>query len=53
MSEEDKQSVEYFLQWIQNDGLAQWIEHYLNSGDETKLREIKGIYDQIKQIFGF
>lgn len=53
MSEEDKQSVEFFLQWIQNEGLAQWIEHYLNEGDETKLKEIKGIYEQIKQIFGF
>ena len=46
-------NVQYFLQWIENQGLPQWIEHFLNQGDEQKLREIKQIYDRIKQIFGF
>ena len=55
MSAEERQSVEYFLQWMtpNGGGLAQWIEHFLNQGDEAKLRQIKEIYDKIKQIFGF
>ena len=53
MSEAEKQAVQYFVDWIKQGGLAQWIEHFLNSGDETKLRQIKEIYDKIKQIFGF
>ncbi|UCC21107.1 MAG: hypothetical protein JSV62_07475 [Promethearchaeota archaeon] len=53
MSAEERQSVEYFLEWIKNNGLAQWLEHFLNQGDETKLRQIKEIYDKIKRAFGF
>lgn len=53
MSAEDKQAVEYFLDWINNKGLQQWISHFLNEGDEAKLREIKEIYDKIKAVFGF
>ena len=53
MSEEEKVAVGYFVDWIKQGGLAQWIEHFLNSGDETKLRQIKEIYDRIKSIFGF
>lgn len=55
MSAEERQAVEYFLQWMQPNGggLAQWIEHFLSQGDEAKLREIKAIYDKIKAIFGF
>jgi hypothetical protein len=53
MSAEERQSVEYLLQWVRDGGLAQWIEHFLNQGDEVKLREIKEIYDKIKQVFGF
>ena len=55
MSAEERQAVEYFLQWMTptGGGLAQWIEHFLNQGDEAKLRQIKEIYDKIKQIFRF
>jgi hypothetical protein len=55
MSAEERQAVEYFLQWMtpNGGGLAQWIEHFLNQGDEAKLKQIKEIYDKIKQIFGF
>ncbi|MFX1363342.1 MAG: hypothetical protein ACFFCE_18965 [Promethearchaeota archaeon] len=53
MSAEERQSVEYFLEWIKNNGLADWITHFLNQGDETKLRQIKEVYDKIKQVFGF
>ena len=53
MSEADKQAVQYFVDWIKNGGLQQWIEHFLSSGDEAKLREIKGVYDKIKTVFGF
>jgi hypothetical protein len=53
MSDEERQSVEYFLQWIQQGGLSDWITHFINQGDETKLRQIKEVYDKIKRVFGF
>jgi len=53
MSDVDKQSVEYFLEWVKSGGLSQWIEHFLNSGDEPKLRQILDIFNRIKSIFGF
>jgi hypothetical protein len=53
MSEEEKQNVQYFLQWVENGGLKDWLEYFLNQGDEEKLREIKEVYDRIKKIFGF
>ncbi|MBN1802689.1 MAG: hypothetical protein JW891_14350 [Candidatus Lokiarchaeota archaeon] len=53
MSDADRQSAQYLLDWIQQGGVAQWIEHFLAQGDETKLRQIKGVYDKIKQAFGF
>ncbi|MFX0059772.1 MAG: hypothetical protein ACFE85_18985 [Candidatus Hodarchaeota archaeon] len=53
MSAEDRQAVEYFKQWIDSGGLGQWVEHFLNQGDEVKLRQIKEIYDKIKAVFGF
>jgi hypothetical protein len=53
MSADERQSVEYFLEWIRNQGLSQWIEHFLSQGDEVKLKQIKEIYDKIKRIFGF
>ena len=53
MSAEERQSVEYFLDWIKGGSLVQWVDHFLNQADEAKLREIKGVYDKIKQIFGF
>ncbi|MFX1408864.1 MAG: hypothetical protein ACFFA6_00810 [Promethearchaeota archaeon] len=53
MSAEDRQAVEYFLEWIRNNGLSQWIEHFLNQGDELKLKQIKEVYDKIKAVFGF
>ena len=53
MSAEERQSVEYFLEWIKNQGLSQWLEHFLKQGDEAKLRQIKEAYDKIKRVFGF
>lgn len=53
MSEEERTNVSHFLEWINNQGLPQWIEHFLNQGDEAKLRQIKEVYDKIKQVFGF
>ncbi len=53
MSEEEKQAAQYFHDWIKQGGVSQWIQHFLDAGDEAKLREIKGIYDKIKQVFGF
>lgn len=53
MSEEEKINVQYFLQWVQEGGLAAWIQHFIDQGDEAKLRQIKEVFDKIKQIFGF
>lgn len=55
MSETERQACEYFIQWMAPDGggLAQWVEHFINQGDEAKLRQIKEVYDKIKKIFGF
>jgi len=53
MSAEDVTAANYFLDWIKGGGVTQWIEHYLNSGDEAKLRQIKEVYEKIKRIFGF
>jgi len=53
MSAEDIQATQYFLDWIKQGGVSQWIEHYLAQGDEAKLRQIKEVYDKIKRIFGF
>jgi len=53
MSDVDRQSAQYFLDWIKQGGVAQWIQHFLDAGDEAKLREIKGVYDKIKAAFGF
>ena len=55
MAYDENATVDVFLKWIQDaqGGLAAWVEHYLNSGDEAKLREISGLYSQIKAVFGF
>ena len=53
MSDAERQAVQYFIDWIKGGSFAEWIEHFLNLGDETKLRQIKAVYDKIKQIFGF
>jgi hypothetical protein len=53
MSEEDKQAVQYLLDWIKQGGVADWIKYYLDAGDEAKLRQIKAVYDKIKAVFGF
>jgi repressor of nif and glnA expression len=53
MSEEEKQNVRYFLQWIEEGGLSEWIEYALDEGDEQKLQQLKEQYDRIKEIFGF
>jgi hypothetical protein len=53
MSEEERQAVQYLLEWIRSNGLSQWIQYYLDAGDEVKLKQIKEVYDKIKTIFGF
>jgi len=53
MSEAEKQATQYFLDWIKSNGLADWVKHFLDAGDEAKLRQIKEVYDKIKRIFGF
>ena len=53
MSEEDRQAVQYLLEWVKTGGLSDWISHFINQGDETKLRQLKEIYDRIKRVFGF
>jgi len=53
MSEAEKQASQYFLDWIKQGGLSQWVQHFLDAGDEAKLRQIKEVYDKIKTAFGF
>lgn len=51
----ETQSVQYFLQWVRDtdNGLAAYIQYYLDQGDEATLQRIQGVYNEIKQIFGF
>ena len=51
----DSDTVQVFLDWIKDTqgGLAAWVEHYLNAGDEQKLREIYEVYTKLKNVFGF
>ena len=53
MSDPNVQSVQYLLQWIKDGGLTQWIQHYLDTGDEAKLKQIFDVFNRIKAIFGF
>ncbi len=53
MSEAEKQAAQYFLDWIKQGGLSQWVQHFLDAGDEAKLRKIKEVYDKIKVTFCF
>ena len=50
MSEEEKQIVQVFLNWVQDGGLAGWIEAFMQ--DEAKLREISQVYGQLREVFG-
>ncbi|MHA1733455.1 MAG: hypothetical protein ACTSU5_16020 [Promethearchaeota archaeon] len=49
------QTVQYFLQWIKDtqNGLAAYIQYYLDQGDAATLQRIQGVYNEIKAIFGF
>ncbi len=49
--EEDRQTVEIFLNWVNDGGLAGWIESVMD--DESKLQGIAKIYRDIKTAFGF
>ena len=51
MSEEDRQTVGIFLNWIQDGGCAGWIQSALN--DDVKLEKIAQIYRDIKATFGY
>lgn len=53
MSDPDSQSVQYFLQWIKDGGLTQWLEYFVTSGDEAKIKQALDIFNRIKAIFGF
>ena len=51
MSED--QLCKVFLDWVRDDGLAGWIQYYLDEGDTEKLNEIAKVYEQLKNVFGF
>ena len=51
--QEEKQIVGVFLTWVKDGGLAGWIEHFLNQGDDSKLKDISQVYTQLKTVFGF
>ena len=48
---DDRATVEVFLQWVKDGGLAGWIESAMN--DPAKLQQIAQIYRDIKAAFGF
>lgn len=50
MSYDDKQIVQVFLNWVKDGGLAGWIEAFMQ--DESKLKEIKQVYDHLRAAFG-
>lgn len=53
MSETD--TAQYLLQWVRDteNGLAAYIQYYLDQGDTSTLQRIKTVYDEIKAAFGF
>jgi hypothetical protein len=48
---ETKETVEVFLNWVKDGGLAGWIESVMD--DEEKLKRIADIYGDLKEAFGF
>ena len=49
-----KQEIDYFLQWINDpEGLATYIQYYLDQNDLPIISKIARSYDKLRQVFGF
>ena len=49
-----KQEIDNFLIWIKNpDGLAAYIDYYINLNDQEKIFQLAQIYNKFRQIFNF
>ena len=51
MSEDDKQTVNTFLNWVKDGGCVGWIESAAD--DAAKCEKIAQIYRDIKTAFGY
>ncbi|GAB4307315.1 MAG: hypothetical protein Kow0069_04750 [Promethearchaeota archaeon] len=49
------QAAQILLNWVKDaeNGLAAYVQYYLDQNDEATLRKIKEVYDEIKALFGF
>lgn len=49
-----KQEIDNFLIWIKNpEGLAAYIDYYVNLNDQGKIAQLAQIYNKFRQIFNF
>ena len=49
-----KQEIDNFLVWIKNpEGLAAYIDYYVNLNDQGKIAQLAQIYNKFRQIFNF
>src|SRR5271157_2231369 len=49
-----KQEIDNFLIWIKNpEGLAAYIDYYMNLNDQGKIAQLAQIYNKFRQIFNF
>ncbi len=49
-----KQEIDNFMIWIKNpEGLAAYIDYYINLNDQEKILQLAQIYNKFRQIFNF
>jgi len=49
-----KQEIDNFMTWIKNpEGLAAYIDYYINLNDQEKISQLAQIYNKFRQIFNF
>ncbi len=49
-----KQEIDNFMIWIKNpEGLAAYIDYYINLNDQDKILQLAQIYNKFRQIFNF
>ncbi len=49
-----KQEIDNFMIWIKNpEGLAAYIDYYINLNDQEKITQLAQIYNKFRQIFNF
>ncbi|OLS13863.1 MAG: hypothetical protein RBG13Loki_2540 [Promethearchaeota archaeon CR_4] len=49
-----RQEIDNFMTWIKNpEGLAAYIDYYINLNDQGKISQLAQIYNKFRQIFNF